>query len=94
MKDINVGASEKGGGGRGRAALAQALWFLSTTRNILVVLVCAGLAYYFDTKNQTPFVLTGIVSAIVAHDRHFDKCLHDNIAFLYFLFVIRSVCTT
>ncbi|KPJ03675.1 Sodium-independent sulfate anion transporter [Papilio xuthus] len=63
VKDIKVGVNEKGGGGRGRAALAQALWFLSTTRNILVVLVCAGLAYYFDTKNQTPFVLTGEVRA-------------------------------
>ncbi|XP_049869479.1 sodium-independent sulfate anion transporter-like [Pectinophora gossypiella] len=44
-----------------RGFLAQALWFLSTTRNILVVLVCAALAYYFDTRQQAPFVLTGEV---------------------------------
>ncbi|CAK1547373.1 unnamed protein product [Leptosia nina] len=44
-----------------RAGASQALWFLSTTRNILVVLLCSALAYYFDTKNQTPFVLTGTV---------------------------------
>ncbi|VVC90078.1 unnamed protein product, partial [Leptidea sinapis] len=44
-----------------RAGVSQALWFLSTTRNILVVLLCSGLAYYFDTKNKTPFVLTGTV---------------------------------
>ncbi|XP_068631642.1 sodium-independent sulfate anion transporter-like [Battus philenor] len=64
VKDIKVyRAGETGGAGSGRlrAAIAQALWFLSTTRNILVVLVCAALAYYFDTKQQTPFVLTGEV---------------------------------
>ncbi|KAJ0177503.1 hypothetical protein K1T71_007512 [Dendrolimus kikuchii] len=44
-----------------RVATSQALWFLSTTRNILVVLVCAALAYYFDTRQQAPFVLTGDV---------------------------------
>ncbi|XP_047504545.1 sodium-independent sulfate anion transporter-like isoform X1 [Pieris napi] len=44
-----------------RAGASQALWFLSTTRNILVVLLCSALAYYFDTRNQVPFVLTGTV---------------------------------
>lgn len=44
-----------------RSAVDQTLWFLSTTRNITVVLVCAALAYYFDTQNTTPFVLTGEV---------------------------------
>lgn len=44
---------------RARRAAAHALWFLSTTRNILVVLVCAALAYYFDTQRKAPFVLTG-----------------------------------
>ncbi|CAK1596661.1 unnamed protein product [Parnassius mnemosyne] len=71
VKDIKVGLTEKTGGvntedmsvkgSRIRSIVAQTLWFLSTTRNILVVLVCAGLAYYFDTKKQTPFVLTGEV---------------------------------
>lgn len=46
---------------RARRAAAHALWFLSTTRNILVVLVCAALAYYFDTQRKAPFVLTGEV---------------------------------
>ncbi|XP_063362378.1 sodium-independent sulfate anion transporter-like isoform X1 [Cydia amplana] len=59
VKDIKVRGSEKTGGCA--HAAAQALWFLSTTRNILVVLVCAALAYYFDTQKQTPFVLTGEV---------------------------------
>ncbi|CAH2036859.1 unnamed protein product, partial [Iphiclides podalirius] len=70
VKDIKVGPAEgpdgqdpepRPDGSRLRVALAQSLWFLSTTRNILVVLVCAALAYYFDTKKQTPFVLTGEV---------------------------------
>ncbi|XP_038212215.1 sodium-independent sulfate anion transporter-like [Zerene cesonia] len=55
------GAAGAGGVSRARAGASQALWFLSTTRNILVVLLCSALAYYFDTKNQTPFMLTGTV---------------------------------
>lgn len=69
VKDINVsrksdaesggaGGAEEGGS-RVRRSVAHALWFLSTTRNILVVLVCAALAYYFDTQRKAPFVLTG-----------------------------------
>ncbi|KAL4707479.1 hypothetical protein ACJJTC_000231 [Scirpophaga incertulas] len=63
VKDIKVcgggvGATESAGV---RGAASQALWFLSTTRNILVVVVCAALAYYFDTQNKAPFVLTGDV---------------------------------
>ncbi|XP_026331543.1 sodium-independent sulfate anion transporter-like [Hyposmocoma kahamanoa] len=63
VKDIKVSSGSASGEevSGARAALAQALWFLSTTRNILVVLVCAALAYYFDTRKQTPFVLTGEV---------------------------------
>ncbi|CAB3262559.1 unnamed protein product [Arctia plantaginis] len=51
----------EGGGSRLRRSVANGLWFLSTTRNILVVLVCAALAYYFDTQRKAPFVLTGEV---------------------------------
>ncbi|KAL0893436.1 hypothetical protein ABMA27_015019 [Loxostege sticticalis] len=63
VKDINVSGDESEGAhpSRLRSFTAQALWFLSTTRNILVVLVCAALAYYFDTRAQAPFVLTGDV---------------------------------
>ncbi|XP_046959904.1 sodium-independent sulfate anion transporter-like [Vanessa cardui] len=67
VKDIKIGTKDvsesEGKVSRLKAALAQALWFLSTTRNILVVLVCAALAYYFDTQNKQPFVLTGEVKA-------------------------------
>lgn len=65
VKDIKIGTDDEDKEGslekrsRFKAALSQTLWFLSTTRNIFVVLVCAALAYYFDTKNQQPFVLTG-----------------------------------
>lgn len=71
VKDIKVSGAtdtEQGAGNeagatpsRARRSLAHALWFLSTTRNILVVLVCAALAYYFDTQGKAPFVLTGEV---------------------------------
>ncbi|XP_069358649.1 sodium-independent sulfate anion transporter-like isoform X2 [Maniola hyperantus] len=69
VKDIKIGSDSEDKEGNPekrsqlKAALAQTLWFLSTTRNIFVVLVCAGLAYYYDTKNQQPFVLTGNVKA-------------------------------
>ena len=68
VKDIEVnpkpdpesgGAGGAAAGSRLRRGTAHALWFLSTTRNILVVLLCAALAYYFDTQRQAPFVLTG-----------------------------------
>ncbi|CAH2105975.1 unnamed protein product [Euphydryas editha] len=67
VKDIKIGTKDVSESvskaSRMKSALSQALWFLSTTRNILVVLVCAALAYYFDTQNQRPFVLTGEVKA-------------------------------
>ncbi|XP_060802780.1 sodium-independent sulfate anion transporter [Amyelois transitella] len=63
VKDIKVRnkADEASEGRSWRDVAAHALWFLSTTRNITVVLVCAALAYYFDTQKQAPFVLTGDV---------------------------------
>lgn len=57
---LDMGSAAGAGGSLARRGAAQALWFLSTTRNILVVLVCAALAYYFDTQRKAPFVLTGI----------------------------------
>ncbi|CAG9785900.1 unnamed protein product [Diatraea saccharalis] len=63
VKDIKVGWGEGERGRRVRSCVSQGLWFLSTTRNILVVLVCAALAYYFDTQQKAPFVLTGNVKA-------------------------------
>ncbi|RVE44155.1 hypothetical protein evm_011202 [Chilo suppressalis] len=56
----------------------RGVWFLATTRNILVVLVCAALAYYFDTQQKAPFVLTGIgrvAGAVVpGHTRNIWWC--------------------
>ncbi|CAH0723073.1 unnamed protein product, partial [Brenthis ino] len=69
VKDIKIGSNDASEDGkvekssRFKTAVSQALWFLSTTRNITVVLVCAALAYYFDTQNKQPFVLTGEVKA-------------------------------
>lgn len=68
VKDIKIGSSDSQDGkiekgSRFKAIISQSLWFLSTTRNITVVLVCAALAYYFDTQNKQPFVLTGEVKA-------------------------------
>ena len=37
------------------------LWFISTARNILVVVVCAVMAYMFELHESQPFILTGYV---------------------------------
>lgn len=64
VKDISVKVDESSGKTRRlRKAASQTLWLVSTTRNILVVLACASLAYYFDTRQLQPFVLTGEVKA-------------------------------
>jgi len=42
-------------------AVNQFLWFISTSRNILVVVVCAIMAYIFAVNGSQPFILTGDV---------------------------------
>ena len=42
-------------------AVSQFLWFISTARNILVVVVCAVMAYLFEVHGSQPFILTGVV---------------------------------
>ncbi|KDR24301.1 sodium-independent sulfate anion transporter-like isoform X2 [Zootermopsis nevadensis] len=56
-KDIPVGPE----GTKIQKAVSQFLWFISTARNILVVVVCAVMAYLFEVHGSQPFVLTGVV---------------------------------
>lgn len=43
------------------AFLNKAVWLISTARNIIVVILSAFLAYFFEIHGSQPFKLTGFV---------------------------------
>ncbi|CAK1547239.1 unnamed protein product [Leptosia nina] len=53
IKDVNLPPQQKG--------LKKALWLLSTSRNAIVVLLCAVMAFLWENNSQSPFKLTGTV---------------------------------
>lgn len=59
VKDIPVGPVDSKDKTPMQRALAQTLWFISTSRNILVVVFCAVMAYMFNEHHMQPFVLSG-----------------------------------
>ncbi|XP_073997472.1 sodium-independent sulfate anion transporter-like isoform X2 [Rhodnius prolixus] len=61
VKDIPVGPRDTKDRTPGQKLLAQVLWFISTARNILVVVVCALMAYLLHAHGECPFVLSGVV---------------------------------
>ncbi|PNF43809.1 hypothetical protein B7P43_G07766, partial [Cryptotermes secundus] len=63
VKDIPVGPQDVKERTKVQKAVNQFLWFISTSRNILVVVVCAVMAYLFEVHGSQPFILTGIVKA-------------------------------
>ncbi|KAI5698607.1 hypothetical protein M8J75_009255 [Diaphorina citri] len=65
VKDIPIGPSDTKEKTTLQKLAAQVLWFISTARNILVVIFCALLGYYYDetTHGKTPFKLSGDVQA-------------------------------
>ncbi|XP_067006356.1 sodium-independent sulfate anion transporter [Anabrus simplex] len=62
-KDIPIGPADSKEKTALQKVLGQLLWFISTARNILVVVVCATMAYLFKLHGMEPFVLTGEVKA-------------------------------
>lgn len=42
-----------------RKVIGKLIWFISTARNIFIVLISATMAYIFDIHGVRPFVLTG-----------------------------------
>ncbi|KAL0278530.1 UNVERIFIED_CONTAM: hypothetical protein PYX00_000335 [Menopon gallinae] len=46
-----------------RKILGRALWLLATARNALVVVACAGLAYFLSQHAESPFLLTGTIQS-------------------------------
>jgi sodium-independent sulfate anion transporter 11 len=41
--------------------IKKSLWFLSISRNAIIVLISAVLAYYFETVGPSPFILSGML---------------------------------
>jgi len=60
-KDFPVGPEDSKKQTKRQKAVNQFLWFISTARNILVVVVCAIMAYIFGVNGSQPFILTGVV---------------------------------
>ncbi|KAK7870326.1 hypothetical protein R5R35_003714 [Gryllus longicercus] len=60
-KDIPVGPADSEKKTGVQKALVQFLWFISTARNIIVVVVCAVVAFLFKQHDSEPFKLTGYV---------------------------------
>lgn len=59
VKDIPVGPVDSKDKTPMQRTLGQMLWFISTSRNILVVVFCAIMAYMFNEHHMQPFVLSG-----------------------------------
>jgi hypothetical protein len=41
--------------------IKKSLWFFSISRNAIIVLISAVLAYYFEMAGPSPFVLSGML---------------------------------
>lgn len=65
VKDIPIGPSDTKEKTTGQKLAEKTLWFISTARNILVVIFCGMLGYYYDlsTHGKAPFKLSADVEA-------------------------------
>jgi len=61
IKDLPVGPADINKRTQSQQWLARGLWFISTARNILVVLVCGVMCYVFEQHGATPFILSAHV---------------------------------
>lgn len=61
VKDIPVGPVDSNEKTAIQRIISQFLWFLSTSRNIIVVVVCSIMVFMFEEHNIQPFELTGEV---------------------------------
>ncbi|XP_039447034.1 sodium-independent sulfate anion transporter [Culex pipiens pallens] len=59
LKDIKTPADAS----KGRKTFGVALWLFATARNALLVLVTSSIAFYYDSKGERPFILTGTVKS-------------------------------
>ncbi|KAJ8865972.1 hypothetical protein PR048_033496 [Dryococelus australis] len=64
LKDVNL--SDKMPVSR-QKLLKKILWFISTGRNALIVVICSGVAYYLETIEIMPFSLTGHIDGGLPH---------------------------
>ncbi|KAL0278539.1 UNVERIFIED_CONTAM: hypothetical protein PYX00_000337 [Menopon gallinae] len=61
IKDIPVGPEDRSQKTRNQMILSQFLWLISTSRNIVVVVVSGVMAYLFEKNDLHLFLLTGTV---------------------------------
>jgi hypothetical protein len=59
LKDLRFGPAEVEEQNAWQRPLNQAIWLISTARNIIVVVACAALASVFHKNGFHPFILTG-----------------------------------
>lgn len=62
VKDLPVGPKDSKDRSRLQNFAAQSLWLVSTARNIIVVVCCGIIAYWFehsDNTNTPKFILSG-----------------------------------
>ncbi|KAJ9579480.1 hypothetical protein L9F63_024412, partial [Diploptera punctata] len=62
LKDINIGPKD-GKPDQRQKTIKKTLWLISTSRNVIIVILCSVLAYclHSESDEEPPFVLTGDV---------------------------------
>ncbi|KAJ8942734.1 hypothetical protein NQ318_007901, partial [Aromia moschata] len=65
-KDFKIGPDDEKERKAIHDFLTKVVWLISTARNIIVVIVSAFLAYFFEIHGQAPFLLTGFVKPDMA----------------------------
>ncbi|KAJ8984677.1 hypothetical protein NQ317_015768 [Molorchus minor] len=66
-KDFKIGPDDEKEKKAIHNFLSKLIWLISTARNIIVVIVSAFLAYFFEMHGQAPFKLTGFVKPGLPH---------------------------
>ncbi|XP_050537914.1 sodium-independent sulfate anion transporter-like [Daktulosphaira vitifoliae] len=61
MKDIQIGPSDTKEKSTAQRVMLSAIWLISTARNIIVVVFCAILGYFYEKNGNLPFKLSSNV---------------------------------
>lgn len=58
MKDIQIGPSDIKEKTSGQRIISSIIWLISTARNIIVVVFCGLLGYFYQKQGNLPFKLS------------------------------------
>jgi sodium-independent sulfate anion transporter 11 len=61
VKDIHVGPPGDGKLITHQKKIKKSLWFISISRNAIIVLISAILAFCFEMVGPSPFILSGML---------------------------------